>query len=97
MRYSSSMSLRNQPERPILFARYLLEENTTIRKTASHFSISKSTVHKDLHEKLPRLNKRLFEQVCALLAQNQAERHLRGGAATKQKYQANKQESKQNS
>ncbi len=78
----------SQKERAILFAQYLIEHRTTIRKTASHFSISKSTVHKDLHEKLPRLNHALFEKVDAILQQNQAERHLRGGEATRIKYLA---------
>ncbi len=87
MEYSFS-----QKERVLLFARYLIANQTTIRKTASHFSISKSTVHKDLHEKLPHLNQALFEEVDAILQQNQAERHLRGGAATRAKYLANKKD-----
>jgi putative DeoR family transcriptional regulator (stage III sporulation protein D) len=82
----------SQKERVLLFAQYLIEHRTTIRKTASHFSISKSTVHKDLHEKLPRLNHALFEEVDTILQQNQAERHLRGGAATRAKYLAQHKE-----
>ncbi len=73
-------------ERAQIFASYLIEHRTTIRKTAAHFSISKSTVHKDLHEKLPRQNRALFLEVQKILQQNQAERHLRGGAATREKY-----------
>ena len=77
-------------DRVLLFAQYLLENRTTIRKTAQHFAISKSTVHKDLHEKLPRYNRTLFDAVSIILQQNQAERHLRGGAATREKYRREK-------
>lgn len=65
---------------------YLLERRDTVRGAAKHFGISKSTVHKDLTERLPPLDAELSRQVQALLAQNKAERHLRGGAATRRKY-----------
>lgn len=65
---------------------YLAEHNSTVRETAQHFGISKSTVHKDLREKLSRTNKPLYIRVCAVLEKNKSERHLRGGIATKQKY-----------
>jgi len=79
-------SFFSQRDRALVFATYLIEHRTTIRKTAAHFSMSKSTVHKDLHEKLPRQNRALFMEVQKILEQNQAERHLRGGAATREKY-----------
>lgn len=65
---------------------YLLAYRDTVRGAAKRFGVSKSTVHKDLTERLPALNRSLYLQVRALLAQNKAERHLRGGAATKRKY-----------
>ncbi len=79
-------------ERVFAFAHYLVEHRTTIRATAQYFSMSKSTVHKDLQEKLPRQNKALFLQVQEILKQNQAERHLRGGAATKEKYRIEREQ-----
>jgi putative DeoR family transcriptional regulator (stage III sporulation protein D) len=78
-------------DRAQVFALYLIEHRTTIRKTAAHFSMSKSTVHKDLHEKLPRQNRALFLEVQKILEQNQAERHLRGGAATREKYRTRRE------
>ena len=69
---------------------YLLEHRSTVRGAAKHFGISKSTVHKDLTQRLPRVNRDLFLQTQELLARNKAERHLRGGAATKRKYQIGK-------
>ena len=82
----------NEPmdERAILLAQFMLEQNTTVRGVAKHFGISKSTVHKDLSEKLIHLNPALYQQVRILLDQNKAERHIRGGLATKQKYAAQK-------
>lgn len=65
---------------------YLLENRTTIRAAARQFGISKSTVHKDLSERLPGCNRSLYVQVKALLELNKAERHIRGGMATKKKY-----------
>ncbi len=68
-------------------AQYLIEHKATVRSTAAHFSISKSTVHKDLTERLCHIHPLLYAQVREVLAQNKAERHLRGGEATRQKYQ----------
>ncbi len=70
-------------------ARYVIENNTTVRDTARAFGISKSTVHKDITEKLSKINFALYETVCQVLAKNKSERHLRGGEATKRKYQLN--------
>ena len=66
---------------------YLIERRTTIRDAAKHFSVSKSTVHKDLSERLREIDRSLYVQVKEILEQNKAERHLRGGDATKLKYQ----------
>ena len=66
---------------------YLIERRTTIRDAAKHFSVSKSTVHKDLSERLREIDRPLYVQVKEILEQNKAERHLRGGDATRRKYQ----------
>ena len=66
---------------------YLIERRTTIRDAAKHFSVSKSTVHKDLSERLREIDRSLYVLVKEILEQNKAERHLRGGDATKRKYQ----------
>ena len=65
---------------------YIIETRATIRQTAKHFGISKSTVHKDLSERLPKINRALFLQVREILNLNKAERHIRGGLATRKKY-----------
>lgn len=65
---------------------YILENRTTIRAAAKHFGISKSTVHKDLSERLAVCDRALYVQVRAVLEQNKAERHIRGGLATRRKY-----------
>jgi len=67
-------------------ANYILTTKQTVRECARFFSVSKSTVHKDIMERLPKLNRPLFEQVRHVMDQNKAERHIRGGAATKEKY-----------
>lgn len=66
---------------------YIIEGRTTIRAAAKHFGISKSTVHKDLSERLERYDRPLYLQVKEILEQNKAERHIRGGDATRRKYQ----------
>ena len=73
-------------ERCEKFATYLLDNKTTVRDTAKKFGYSKSTVHKDLTEKLPKINYNLFCQVEKILQTNKSERHLRGGEATRLKY-----------
>ena len=67
---------------------YIIENRTTVRAAAKQFGISKSTVHKDLTERLPQYNRLLSLQVQAILQQNKAERHIRGGQATRRKYMA---------
>ena len=69
---------------------YIIETGATVRRAAQHFGISKSTVHKDLSQRLPRCNKHLYRQVRKVLDLNKAQRHIRGGQATKQKYEARK-------
>lgn len=76
----------NIDERSCDLAVYIIENQATVRQAASWFGISKSTVHKDLTERLPRLNPGLYRQVRKLLDINKAERHIRGGLATRRKY-----------
>ena len=79
--------MRNSIEqRACDLAVYLLEHQCTVRAAAGSFGVSKSTVHKDLVERLPRVNPGLYGQVRELLDRNKAERHIRGGEATKLKY-----------
>ncbi len=73
-------------ERAVQLARYMVENNATVRQTATVFGISKSTVHKDLTERLPTINHPLAEQARQVLDVNKAERHIRGGMATRDKY-----------
>lgn len=65
---------------------YIIDNKVTVRTAAKRFGISKSTVHKDLTERLVKINPGLYAQVRAVLDQNKAERHIRGGMATKKKY-----------
>ena len=74
-------------KRTVLFADYIIENNATVRDTAKNFDISKSTVHKDVTERLKRIDKDLYEKVREILNYNKAERHIRGGLATKKKYE----------
>jgi len=73
-------------KRAVRIAQHIIQTTDTVRQTASVFGISKSTVHKDVSERLPRINKQLAEEVKRVLEKNKAERHLRGGEATRQKY-----------
>lgn len=67
-------------------AAYIIETQSTVRAAAGKFGVSKSTVHKDLSERLPQCNRTLYLQVKDVLEQNKAERHIRGGMATRKKY-----------
>lgn len=73
-------------QRACELAVYMIETGATVRAAAKRFGISKSTVHKDLSQRLPEYNKILYYQVRTILERNKAERHIRGGMATKQKY-----------
>ncbi len=77
-------------ERVINEANYITETSSTVRAAASHFSISKSTVHKDVTERLKYIDAELFEKVRTVLDKNLSERHIRGGLATKEKYRADR-------
>ena len=65
---------------------YIIETRTTIRQAAKHFGLSKSTVHKDIQDRLPQINHSLYLQVKEILEINKAQRHIRGGMATRRKY-----------
>ena len=73
-------------ERACDLAVYMIETGATVRTTAKRFQVSKSTVHKDLTERLPACNPNLYKQVRKILDQNREERHIRGGIATRRKY-----------
>lgn len=66
--------------------KYIVKNKATVRAAAGHFSISKSTVHKDVSERLKQLDPYLYSDVKKVLDNNKAQRHIRGGQATKQKY-----------
>jgi len=73
-------------ERAISLARYIIDSKDTVRGAAKKFCISKSTVHKDVTERLQKINPVLAKEVREILDENKAERHIRGGMATKLKY-----------
>ena len=76
-------------QRACQLAVYMIETGATVRAAAKHFGISKSTVHKDLSQRLPEYNRSLYEQVRVVLDRNKQERHIRGGMATRRKYKGN--------
>ena len=76
----------NIEERAILLAQYIIENKATVRAAAQKFGISKSTVHKDISERLPLFNRPLYIQAKEVLDTNKAQRHIRGGIATRKKY-----------
>ena len=76
----------NMEERAVQLAQYIIENKATVRAAATKFGISKSTVHKDIQERLPALNRALYLQAKAVLEENKAQRHIRGGIATRKKY-----------
>jgi len=76
----------NMEQRACDLAVYIIENRTTIRAAAKQFGVSKSTVHKDLSERLEQFNRPLYLQVKEILDINKAERHIRGGIATQKKY-----------
>ena len=77
----------DKDDRARALAAYMIETGGTVRSAGKHFGLSKSTVHKDLCEVLPRASPTLFTQVRQLLEQNKSERHIRGGMATRRKYE----------
>jgi putative DeoR family transcriptional regulator (stage III sporulation protein D) len=77
-------------KRACQLAVYMIETGATVRTAAKHFGISKSTVHKDLTQRLRQYNRVLYDQVRLILEENKAQRHIRGGMATRDKYLARK-------
>lgn len=73
-------------ERVLEVAKYIIDSKSTIRRTAKLFGVSKSTIHKDITERLPRINPQIANEAKEILEYNKAERHIRGGKATKMKY-----------
>lgn len=73
-------------ERAVEVAQYIIDENATVRQTAKKFGVSKSTVHKDITERLVQFNPSLAARARVVLDVNKSERHIRGGMATKEKY-----------
>ncbi|WP_054693605.1 sporulation transcriptional regulator SpoIIID [Syntrophomonas palmitatica] len=80
-------------KRAVKVAQHILNTSDTVRQTAQVFGISKSTVHKDVSERLPRISEPLANQVQLILEKNKAERHIRGGEATRRKYTCQQMES----
>lgn len=74
-------------ERAIDIAEYIVKNNATVRQAAKKFGVSKSTVHKDITERLEEIDRRLAEKAREILDINKSERHIRGGLATKKKYE----------
>ena len=79
-------------ERAICLAHYIIDSKDTVRGAAAKFGISKSTVHKDVSERLLKINPPLADEVRLILNENKAERHIRGGMATKLKYEHEREE-----
>ena len=73
-------------ERAITIANYIIDHNATVRQTAKAFGVSKSTVHKDVTDRLVQINPALARQARSILDVNKSERHIRGGLATREKY-----------
>lgn len=81
-------------ERAVELGLYIIENDATVRAAAKKYGVSKSTVHKDVAERLKYLNPALYKQVKAVLEHNKAQRHIRGGMATREKYLQKKQSAK---
>lgn len=86
MKGSNLLKHKQIEERAVEIAEYIVEKNATVRQTAKQFGISKSTVHKDITERLLTINPSLAERTRQVLDINKSERHIRGGMATKEKY-----------
>ena len=81
-------------ERAIQCAEYIVETGCTVRACSAHFCISKSTVHKDVTERLQAIDEELYDKVRKILNVNLSERHIRGGIATKEKYRDKKEKNR---
>ena len=75
-------------ERAVEIANYIIESQATVREAAKVFKVSKSTVHKDVSERLPKISPSISNEVKKVLEKNKAERHIRGGRATRNKYKS---------
>ena len=80
------MSYQTIEERTLVIANYIIETKCTVREAAKKFGISKSTVHKDITERLKKINTQLAMESQKILQENKKERHIRGGNATREKY-----------
>lgn len=78
----------NSYERCVILGEYIIDTNATVRETAKQYGVSKSTVHKDVTMRLRKVNPNLHKAVKSVLEKNKSERHIRGGLATKLKYEA---------
>ena len=79
--------MKGQPEeRAVALAEYMVETGATVRQAAAKFGVSKSTVHKDITDRMKKMNHPLYSAVQEVLKKNKEERHIRGGMATKRKY-----------
>lgn len=86
-KYCRGFSLKSYiEERAVEIAKYIIDNNATVRQTAKQFGISKSTVHKDVTERLSQVNPTLAREARKVLDVNKSERHIRGGLATREKY-----------
>ena len=83
--------MHGKDERACRLAEWIIENKATVRAAAERFGVSKSTVHKDLTERLRQIDRLSYEKVRLILEQNKAERHIRGGNATKRKFDEQKQ------
>ncbi|MGN0637181.1 MAG: sporulation transcriptional regulator SpoIIID [Huintestinicola sp.] len=83
----SELSFDDKKERAVILGEYIIERKATVRAAAKAFGISKSTVHKDITEKLPHINSGIYKEAKKILETNKRERHIRGGMATKHKYE----------
>ncbi|HIS69197.1 MAG TPA: sporulation transcriptional regulator SpoIIID [Candidatus Gallacutalibacter stercoravium] len=81
-------------ERAVELGEYIIESKATVRKAAKKFGVSKSTVHKDVAERLKYVDPQLYKEVKLVLEVNKAQRHIRGGLATRQKYREQNQRKK---
>lgn len=81
-------------ERTVEVAQYIINNKSTVRAAAKKFGISKSTVHKDITERLVKINLALAKEARKILEENKAERHIRGGEATKKKYKEDEEQEK---
>ncbi len=88
------MRTDTEKERCEVIAEYVIDTGDTVRAAAAHFGISKSTVHKDLTGKLKYYSPRLYFEVKKVLEQNKSERHIRGGEATRKKYELEREKQK---